>query len=114
MSHHSAVSNITNELTGTRHGQQIWRGPSPKPTGGVSSRPAVEEILPRPAPIDFRANVMPIGSIVQTGIHHVSVPIRRITETQSEILTPVSWARSVWEMINFNAILVGFNVKETN
>ncbi|MEE8307970.1 MAG: hypothetical protein V3R81_11945 [Gammaproteobacteria bacterium] len=71
---------------------------------------AAEEVMVRLAPIDFRASVMPVDSFVQTGIHHVGVLIHRTTEMRFEIFTPVTWARSVWELICLNAAPLGYNV----
>ncbi len=70
-----------------------------------------EEVMARLAPIDFRASSMPVDSFVQTGIHHVGVLIHRTTEMQFEILTPVTWARSVWELICLNATPFGYHVE---
>jgi len=70
-----------------------------------------EEVMARLAPIDFRASSMPVDSFVQTGIHHVGVLIHRTTEMRFEILTPVTWARSVWELICLNAAPFGYNVE---
>ncbi len=72
---------------------------------------AAEAVMARLAPIDFRASSMPVDSFVQTGIHHVSVLIHRTTATQFEIFTPVTWARSVWELICLNAAPFGYNVE---
>ncbi len=72
---------------------------------------AAEELMARLAPIDFRTCVMPVDSFVQTGIHHVGVLIHRTAEMRFEILTPVTWARSVWELICLNAAPMGYNVE---
>ena len=50
-------------------------------------------------------------SFVQTGIHHVSVLIHRKNEMEFEIFTPVTWARSVWELICLNAAPFGYIVE---
>lgn len=71
----------------------------------------VEQVLARLAPIDFRAAAMPIDSFVQTGIHHIGVLIHRTSEIRFEILVPVTWARSVWELICLNATPFGYNVE---
>jgi heterotetrameric sarcosine oxidase gamma subunit len=72
---------------------------------------AAEEVMARLAPIDFRASSMPVDSFVQTGIHHVSVLIHRTDEMQFEIFTPVTWVRSVWELICLNAAPFGYIVE---
>ncbi|MCZ6470405.1 MAG: hypothetical protein O6649_03485 [Gammaproteobacteria bacterium] len=72
---------------------------------------AAEEVMVRLAPIDFRASVMPVDSFVQTGIHHVGVLIYRTAEMRFEIFTPVTWARSVWELICLNAAPLGYTVE---
>ncbi len=71
---------------------------------------AAEEVMARLAPIDFRYAAMPVDTFVQTGIHHVGVLIHRTAEMQFEILTPVTWARSIWELICLNATPFGYNV----
>ena len=72
---------------------------------------AAEEVMARLAPIDFRASAMPVDFFVQTGIHHVSVLIHRTSAMRFEILTPVTWARSVWELICLNAAPFGYDVE---
>ncbi len=72
---------------------------------------AAEELMARLAPVDFRVASMPVESFVQTGIHRVSVLVHRTTEMRFEILTPVTWARSVWELICLNATPFGYHVE---
>ena len=72
---------------------------------------AAEEVMARLAPIDFRASSMPVEGFVQTGIHHVGVLVHRSDKMQFEIFTPVTWARSVWELICLNAAPFGYIVE---
>lgn len=69
-----------------------------------------EKVMSRLAPIDFRLSDMPVGNYVQTSIHHVGVLIHRTSEQCFEILTPVTWTRSIWELICMNADPFGYNV----
>ena len=69
-----------------------------------------EEVMARLAPIDFRASSMAVDMFVQTGIHHVGVLIHRTAAMRFEILTPVTWARSLWELICLNAAPFGYRV----
>lgn len=70
-----------------------------------------EDVMARLAPIDFRAPAMPQGAFVQTGIHHVGVLIIRPSALRFDILTPVTWARSIWEIVCLNAAPFGYDVK---
>ncbi|AZV80925.1 hypothetical protein EBB79_23650 (plasmid) [Parasedimentitalea marina] len=72
---------------------------------------SAEEVMARLAPVDFREAAMPTGDFVQTGIHHVGVLIHRTSATRFEILTPVTWARSLWDFICLNAAPFGYDVK---
>jgi sarcosine oxidase subunit gamma len=72
---------------------------------------AAEALMARLAPIDFRASAMPVDFFVQTGIHNVSVLIHRTSAMRFAILTPVTWARSVWELICMNAAPFGYHVE---
>lgn len=72
---------------------------------------AVEQVLARLAPIDFRVTAMPAGSFIQTGVHRVGVLIHRTSQTRFEILVPVTWARSVWEIICLNSTPFGYDVE---
>jgi methylglutamate dehydrogenase subunit D len=69
-----------------------------------------EKVMSRLAPIDFRLSDMPVGNYVQTSIHHVGILIYRTSEQSFEILTPVTWTRSIWELICVNADPFGYNV----
>ena len=69
-----------------------------------------ENLLARLAPIDFRASALPVDGFVQTGIHHVGVLICRTEAMKFEILVPVTWARSTWEMMCLNARSFGYRV----
>ena len=64
------------------------------------------------APIDFRLNAMPVGSFVQTGIHHVGVLIHRTSVTRFELMVPVTFARGLWQFIGLNAAPFGYDVLE--
>lgn len=71
-----------------------------------------ENVMARLAAIDFRASSFPLGGFVQTGIHHIGVLICRSAAQRFDILTPVSWARSTWEMTCLNARPFGYRVAE--
>ncbi len=73
--------------------------------------PAAEDVMARLAPIDFRKAAMPVENFVQTGIHHVGVLIHLTSASRFEILVPVAWARSIWEIICLNAVPFGYDVK---
>ncbi len=73
---------------------------------------AADAVMARLAPIDFRASSMPVDSFVQTGIHHVAVLIHRSAEMRFDIFTPVTWARSIWELICLNAAPFGYNIED--
>lgn len=70
-----------------------------------------EQVMARLAPIDFRQAAMPVNDFVQTGIHHIGVLVHRTAKMRFEILVPVTWARSVWELICLNATPFGYTVK---
>jgi heterotetrameric sarcosine oxidase gamma subunit len=76
----------------------------------VVEGPAAQDVMARLAPIDFAMTALPIDGFVQTGIHHVGVLINRSTATRFEILTPVTWARSLWEFICLNAAPTGYQI----
>lgn len=74
----------------------------------VVDGPAAEALLARLAPIDFRRDALPPGGFVQTGVHHVGVLIHRRSQERFDLLTPVTWARSLWESISVAATPFGY------
>lgn len=76
----------------------------------VIEGPAAEQIMARLASIDSRENAFPCDGFVQTGIHHIGVLIHRTAAQRFEILVPVTWARSVWEVITLNATPFGYKI----
>ncbi|MEL6977789.1 MAG: hypothetical protein AAGM38_03805 [Pseudomonadota bacterium] len=70
-----------------------------------------EALLARLAPIDFSPGAFPIEGFAQTGAHHISVLIHRPQEARFEILTPVTWARSLWEAICAAATPFGYETR---
>lgn len=72
---------------------------------------AVEELMARLAPIDFRISAMKVNNFVQTGIHQIAVLIHRTAKLRFEILAPITWARSLWEFICLNAAPFGYDVR---
>jgi heterotetrameric sarcosine oxidase gamma subunit len=76
----------------------------------VFEGPAAQDVMARLAPIDFGLTALPVDSFVQTGIHHVGVLIHRPTAKRFEILTPITWARSLWEFICLNAAPSGYQI----
>jgi methylglutamate dehydrogenase subunit D len=73
-----------------------------------------EGLMAQLAPIDFRLNAMPVGSFVQTGIHHIGTLIYRTSATRFELLVPATFARSLWEFISLNAAPFGYDVQEAS
>ena len=76
----------------------------------VIDGPAAEQIMARLAAIDFRKSSLANGSFVQTGIHHIGVLIHRTAAARFEILVPVTWARSIWDVIILNATSFGYEI----
>ena len=73
--------------------------------------PAVETLLAMVAPLDFSLSAFPVGNFAQTGIHHVSVLIRRNGPHSFEIFAPVTWAASLWDYLRTNAAGVGYRIE---
>jgi sarcosine oxidase subunit gamma len=71
---------------------------------------ASEDLLARVAALDFSIPAFPVGTFAQTGIHQISVLIHRVGEVRFDILTPVTWAVSLWEWLCLNAEPFGYNV----
>jgi heterotetrameric sarcosine oxidase gamma subunit len=74
-------------------------------------RPVVEDLLARLAPLDVSLPAFPVGTFAQTGIHHVGVLLRRISAEIFEILIPVTWAATIWELIGDAAAPFGYRVE---
>lgn len=100
MSHYSAFSIFKNALTGNRHWQKAWCDPHPKPAYDVIIVGAGGHGL---ATAYYLAK--------EHGIHRVGVLIHRTSEARFEIFTPVTWARSVWELLCLNATPFGYSVE---
>jgi heterotetrameric sarcosine oxidase gamma subunit len=62
-------------------------------------RPVVEDLLAHLAPLDVSLPAFPVDTFAQTGIHHVGVLLRRTSAETFEILIPVTWAATIWELI---------------
>jgi heterotetrameric sarcosine oxidase gamma subunit len=75
---------------------------------------AAEDVLVRLAAIDFRKRSFAVGDFVQTGIQHIGMLIHRVSDTRFDLLTPVTWARSIWESIELNAKPFGYIIEARN
>ena len=64
---------------------------------------ACEDVMARVAALDFSEAAFPERNFAQTSVHQVSVLIHRAQQDRFDILTPVSWAASVWEWLFINA-----------
>lgn len=73
--------------------------------------PVAEDLLARLAPLDFSLSNFQVGTFAQTGIHHVGVLIRRISIVIFEILIPVTWAATIWELISDTAAPFGYRIE---
>ena len=52
------------------------------------------------------------GHFLQTGIHQVSVLLQCHETDRVELLVPSSWAESIWELLELNALPFGVEVRE--
>lgn len=77
---------------------------------GVSGA-ASEELLARVASLDFSMAAFPVGAFAQTGMHQISVLIRRRSADSFDILVPVTWAISLWQWFCVNAAPLGYAVE---
>lgn len=57
------------------------------------------EVLCRGAPLDFHDSAFPVGAFAQTGIHHTSVLIHRVSQQRYEIDTLRTFALTVWHWL---------------
>jgi len=67
-----------------------------------------EAVLSRLAGIDFRDTAFPVGRFTQTGIHRVRTLILRVEPWAFHVVTPVTWAESLWELICQTATPFGY------
>lgn len=52
------------------------------------------------------------GQFLQTGIHQVGVLLHCLATDRFELLLPSTWAASVWELLQLNALPFGVDVRE--
>ncbi len=71
---------------------------------------ACEALMARLAGVDFSLPAFPVGSFVQTGIHHVGVLIKRDEPDGFEIFVPYTWAASIWDYLCTCALGFGYRV----
>jgi len=71
---------------------------------------ACEALMARLAGVDFSLRVFPVGSFVQTGIHHVGVLIKRDEPKGFEIFVPYTRAASNWDYLCTCALGFGYRV----
>ena len=71
---------------------------------------ACEALMVRLAGVDFSLIAFPVGSFVQTGIHHVGILIKRNQPNGFEIFVPYTWAASIWDYLCSCALSFGYRV----
>ena len=75
-----------------------------------ASGPALEDLLHRLAPIDFRESQFPAGTFVQTAIHKTSVLVWRHAPDRAQIYCPTSGTHALWSFIANTAAPLGYEV----
>jgi heterotetrameric sarcosine oxidase gamma subunit len=75
-----------------------------------ASGPALEDLLHRLAPIDFRESHFPAGTFAQTAIHKTSVLIWRHAPDRARIYCPTSGTHALWSFIADTAAPLGYEV----
>lgn len=58
-----------------------------------------EGLLSRMIALDFSEHAFPVGSFVQTSLHHVGVLIERQDRDQFMVMLPTTWARSLTDLL---------------
>ncbi len=95
--------------------------PACSPTLGLSHArwlieiegPEVEALLARLAPLDCTLAEFPQGTFAQTGIYHIGVLLHRVSKEKFEMLVPVSWVVSLWDLICETAAPFAYRVETT-
>ncbi len=75
-----------------------------------ASGQALEDLLHRLAPIDFRKKHYPVDTFVQTAIHKTSVLIWRHAPDRARIYCPTSSTHALWSFITDTAAPLGYEV----
>lgn len=93
----------TGDLTGFGSDALVTLDLSHAKTVITLSGPAARDLLAQVVAIDTAEGVFSPGEFVQTGIHHVAVLIHCTGGDAFDILVPVTWAETVWEVLLTNA-----------
>lgn len=70
------------------------------------------EVLAQAIAIDVSPEIFTENQFLQTGIHHVPVLIHCLGAERFEVLVPVTWAETIWEILCLNASSHGYEVLE--
>ncbi|MBT3203984.1 MAG: hypothetical protein HOM14_05345 [Gammaproteobacteria bacterium] len=72
----------------------------------------VEDLMSQLAALDFSMTTFPVGNFKQSGIHQIAVLIHRVAVDRFEIIVPLNWTVSLWELICELAKPSGYEIKE--
>ena len=75
---------------------------------GANARDVLAQVIA----IDTSPQAFTVGDFLQTGIHHVGVLIHCTAADSFEILTPVTWAETLWEVLEHNAAPFGYEISK--
>ncbi|WP_136439314.1 sarcosine oxidase subunit gamma [Pacificoceanicola onchidii] len=76
------------------------------------SGPIARDVLAQVIAVDTAPDVLKPGMFLQTGLHSVAVLVHCTGPDAFEILVPVTWAESVWDILFENALPYGIAVRE--
>lgn len=73
---------------------------------------AARRLLSQVVAVDVSVAAFAPGMFLQTGMHHVGVLIHCTGDLSFDILTPPTWAESVWNLLFDNALPHGIQILE--
>lgn len=72
--------------------------------------PAARDLLMQVIAVDMEAGAFTPGEFLQTGIHHVGVLVHCLESERFEVIVPVTWAETIWELLCDNAAPYGYHI----
>lgn len=73
--------------------------------------PNARGLLTQLIEIDVAPRSFDKGYFAQTGIHHVHVLIQCLARYSFEIIVPITWVETIWDIICVNAAPYGYNIR---